>query len=356
MQTKPAYRVRLFLAVDLVGSTAFKAVEENQSLDEIKARPKWVSVFDEFYSLFPLNVKREYESNLGPLPRNHPKSGFPKLWKTIGDEVILCCRVVSRSHVSACVEAFLKCLEEYSKKLRDEDNKLDVKGNMWLATFPAPNTSIPLIRDSDKEPDITISEEIEVKIDENPHLFDFLGKAIDTGFRLAKHSSASQCTLTTQLAYLLVCENLAPPEKGRDIHFSNTEIFKGVNDGTPYPCLSISTETRSAQVELLKLEHTVSGKSLYTQSNMKDYLEKFMEITKIENIWLPEKTGGEIIDENKPNSYRAFEEVFESEIALIERQDKQMKLAEEDGDGTQNGNEIPEDYSVELIREQNDDD
>lgn len=336
------------MAIDLVGSTAFKAVKENQSYD--KVRPKWVTQFEEFYRTLPREVETQYQDKRNQNQKRHPENGFPRLWKTIGDEIILCSRVVSRSHVSVCVEAFLCALEEYSKRLRNGGHNLDVKGNMWLATFPAQNTGIPLIREPVDDSDVNVSEQIEKDIDEKPHLYDFLGKAIDTGFRIAKHSSAAKCSLSVQLAHLLICEYIHPPENGRSIFFEGTDVFKGVTDGVPYPCLSISTETREAQSELIALEKKVSGIATISRQDLKSYLEKFMEVAAVEKVWLPNSSDETLMESEKPESYKNFERVFKSELTLMDKQDKRFEKDETQPESDQDTEDLPEDHSEELLR------
>ena len=122
---------------------------------------------------------------------NADAENCPKLWKTIGDEILFVNRVHSISHLSAYVSAFSKTLMEFADKFLGED--LDTKGNGWIAAFPSPNCSIGIGGDSTIDPIAGIndlpSEQLEADVDENPRKYDFLGKGIDGGFRISKNSN-----------------------------------------------------------------------------------------------------------------------------------------------------------------------
>ncbi|MEM9717172.1 MAG: hypothetical protein AAF826_11710, partial [Pseudomonadota bacterium] len=80
------YRVRLFLSIDLSGSTAFKNSKEGQDRSE-GATPYWVGVFQNFYSDFPSLFASHFER----LKNSSVGSDFcPKLWKAVGDELVFC--------------------------------------------------------------------------------------------------------------------------------------------------------------------------------------------------------------------------------------------------------------------------
>jgi len=95
----PGYRVRLFLSVDLTGSTAYK----NNTVDTLQ----WVKTFETFYRAFPTRLKNEYNrladgDNAPHLAQEEKEHGCPLLWKTIGDEILFCCKLTSLPHLSLC--------------------------------------------------------------------------------------------------------------------------------------------------------------------------------------------------------------------------------------------------------------
>ena len=140
----PEYRVRLFLSADLSGSTAFKTAYQGPI--------SWVPKFKHFYSEFLAQYTARYsdyclehEACCGELANE-----LPKLWKTVGDEVIFVNRVSSCAQIFAYVHAFIQALEVYSRSLKKETDtaKLDVKGNGWIASFPYPNQTV-VVTDQD---------------------------------------------------------------------------------------------------------------------------------------------------------------------------------------------------------------
>jgi hypothetical protein len=77
---KPEYRVRLFLSVDLTGSTDFKARTGHTSL-------VWLKAFQKFYGEFPSIFARNYQEACTAIPDIGVDENVctPKVWKTIGD-------------------------------------------------------------------------------------------------------------------------------------------------------------------------------------------------------------------------------------------------------------------------------
>ena len=181
----PRYRARLFLSVDLCNSTSFKSSRQPH---------EWVSVFRDFYSEFSDKYRQKHlvvvESSSAGL--ENLRSNKPKLWKTIGDEIIFANRVDSCFEVYVFVKAFVDALHEYGKSLREDDNRksLGVKGNGWICSFPYPNIAINIPSgETTASSDLGNTEALELSADENPHLHEFLGKGLDYGFRISQNSS-----------------------------------------------------------------------------------------------------------------------------------------------------------------------
>jgi hypothetical protein len=85
--------------------------------------------------------------------------------------------------------------------LENEKFKLDVKGSGWLAEFPSRNMTVE-ITDQAKEDEIE-DEAFELRADERPSSFDFLGPEIDSGFRIGRNAAADRFTASIELAYHL---------------------------------------------------------------------------------------------------------------------------------------------------------
>ncbi len=234
MNKCPEYRLRLFLSVDLVGSTAFKAnpVTSNSDL-----HPLWVERFKDFYREFPRILDSVYRDSRSCRIDNMELSSGPKLWKLVGDEILFCCRVQSLQHLSCATIAFLDALEQYGEIIDEapETSSLDVKGAGWIAVFPADNVSLKIegsnIRSTQTGVDY-LTESFEAEADDKPAQFDFIGPAIDAGFRSSKNASADRFSSSVELAYLLADaanKNLFQ----RPFSYHGRSPLKGVHKNVP---------------------------------------------------------------------------------------------------------------------------
>jgi hypothetical protein len=317
----------LFLSVDLVGSTAFKADKQNQNYTDKSLMPQWVSAFTDFYEDFPRLVREKFESSQNTQVDDAERVNFPRRWKTIGDELILCCKVVNTNHLAYVVETFIDVLKSYALHIAKKNSKLSVKGNAWLAACPAPNIGFALDPAASRSgDDLDTTDEIEGQIDLSPHQFDFLGKAIDTGFRIAKNSRHDRCTLSVQLAYLLALARGGDFFKYR-LGYDGRMELKGVNEGIPYPIVFIETETDDLQKKLVKAERSLEAKTPLEESNLVDFLSAFMDVASIERPYLVCR-GQSLDPRDKPESYLNFEKVFAQLILGLKRQNETIEQGE----------------------------
>jgi hypothetical protein len=325
LYTLPEYRLRLFLSVDLVGSTAYKADQASQAFAKVK--PKWVALFTDFYREFPERLASNFLSSgrfgEATVEEKHP----PKIWKTIGDEIVLCSRVLSIEHLVHTVSCFVETMAEYSKVIQKTSDKLDLKGNAWVAACPAPNIAFPLVQSEFPEfQDLDTSEEIELRIDEMPSRFDFLGKAIDTGFRISKNSKSEQMTVSVQLAYLL-CRAEIEGKPTLSLEYGGRFELKGVNGGIPYPVIYINTERSAVKKRLTAREKALVGSKTPEPQHMFDFLDDFMQHAKIEKPFISFR-GVELDAKDKPDSFKDFEQAFQGAIKEIARRDANYLQAE----------------------------
>ncbi|MBO9466212.1 hypothetical protein J7443_13295 [Tropicibacter sp. R15_0] len=204
------YRVRLFLSVDLSGSTAFKNSSDGEAR-EAGATPNWVTEFQKFYSDFPSLFASTFQQQMNSGMGEHE---CPKLWKAVGDELVFCGRVKSKKACVVALNSFVKTLLDYRKRLQDLKVNLNVKGAGWLAAFPEPNRTVELRVRGGQPELLPTSEALEISADEEPFEFDFLGKAIDTGFRVASNAQPERFVLSVQLARLLTSNAAGVPPSG----------------------------------------------------------------------------------------------------------------------------------------------
>ncbi|WP_061850247.1 hypothetical protein [Bradyrhizobium sp. DOA1] len=321
------------MSVDLVGSTAFKG-GAGEATVKTSAHPMWVDEIGKFYREFPATFRRRFGEQAAT---TKPIVDFgPRVWKTVGDEIIFCCRVLSLDHVVCVVEAFIQSLDDYGRVLDSRGKHLDVKGAAWLAAFPAPNVTIEIFH-SDQSSTIDLGdEELERRADAEPHKFDFLGKSIDCGFRLAKFSSADKLILSAELA-LALCES--DSSNGvrfrRDFNYPGREELKGVIAGRPYPIVTIDTQRSPLRREVFALERQIIGPPTVKAVPLGVLLRKLMEDEGIEPAVLFD-AGAELSEKRYPRSYAEFRSIWlavATEAQKREEIEAHAAAAPDDADG-----------------------
>jgi hypothetical protein len=334
----PSYRLRLFLSVDLVGSTAFKAItRKTESASE--PYPEWVTKFRHFYREFPNILASRYLRALSAQEGHDDYSEHvPQVWKTIGDEILFCCRIHSYEHLAASTTAFLGALDDYGRLLDRDGKRLDVKGAGWVAAFPAPNVTVQVLRSAVEQAGAAdqIEEAIELQADGSPSDFDFLGKQIDSGFRTARNAAPDRCSLSIELAWLLA-DAVHLEILSAKFSYHGRQVLKGVISDRPYPIVTIDAERSLARREVRKHERAVTMDGDIECLHLRNFLESFMVDEGIDCPVL--KRHGDAVDEGKiPKSYRDFESIW-----TTTNQENQSRRSNEESaataeDGT---NELP---------------
>lgn len=222
----------------------------------------WVDEIGKFYREFPASFRRRFVEQTTAPPLSNYAGANPLVWKTVGDEIIFCCRVLCLDHLVCIVQAFTQALDDYGRVLDSRGEHLDVKGAAWLAAFPSPNVTIEIFQ-GDEQSNVDLPDEnLDLRADAEPHKFDFLGKGIDCGFRLAKFSSADKLVLSAELA-LALCEsaNLNGFRFRGDFNYHGREELKGVISGRPYPLVTIDTQRSALRRQVFELERPRATKS-----------------------------------------------------------------------------------------------
>ncbi|QCI96527.1 hypothetical protein [Agrobacterium larrymoorei] len=314
-EVPPEYRIRLFLSVDLVGSTAYKSKEGSTNL-------KWIKAFQKFYGEFPYQFKRNYKQLCSSIPEIPVEeySVDPKVWKTIGDEILFVNRVNSITHLGAYVKAFAQTLIDFGREVHTS-YELNTKGNAWIAAFPNPNRSIRLSMNGD-DPLIgeneVLTEAFEAKVDDTPSNYDFLGKGIDGGFRISRNSTIDTFTISPALAYLL-CKakrNVDTTKFDGRFVFHEPQEFKGVVKGQKYPVISLITSRdeafdylQSLESELLDRPREADFVKLFT------YLESYIVHHGIERPELRLTANGASVD--PPEHYSDYIKEWREDLEKI---------------------------------------
>ena len=311
--------MRIFLSADLVGSTEFKTTVGKDRLDSTP-HPRWVQEIKQFYVQFPSIYSDKYSAQR-PALKLLDEELCPQLWKTIGDEIIFCGRVLNLQHFTGCLMAFLQALEEYGRLLESSAHYLDIKGTAWIACFPYPNTTVPVAsgQDAGKLDDL-YGEDVEAQADKNPRQFDFLGRDIDVGFRVSKHAAASRLALSGEAAFLL-CEAANEKLFMEKFVYSGRDAMKGVMRGKPYPIISIDTERSRKQREIIELERRLTNKIGAEPSTLGEFIRRLFEEEKIELPVLPQR-GANPDKTQYPDGYRDFVQLWENATTEVENREK----------------------------------
>ncbi|NQX11834.1 hypothetical protein HQQ80_09385 [Microbacteriaceae bacterium VKM Ac-2855] len=231
---------KLFLSVDLVGSTNFK-----------QRSAEWIDSFLSFYEGFP----RDLDAALDEL--RHNETCVPTLWKAVGDELIFTADVSDEAEIYFLVRAWLRAMELHEPGL--EKSQMTTKGGAFLACFPGPDREVaiplnPTRGDSDKYSSVRNEEALQNR-DYSKFLFDYLGPSIDTGFRVLSACSPRYFTLSVEVAWAMAQHQLSiNSSSSTDFSLMDERELKGVWKGRPYPLFSID---RIAGDDVVKAMRTV---------------------------------------------------------------------------------------------------
>lgn len=290
---KPA--LRLFLSVDIVGSTAFKQAPSVSFSDEPSDAPPseaWFSPIAQFYREIEVIFAREW----GVYTSKHAKAtkwkdgAAPYFWKGIGDEVVYYKEITHHQEAYCCVHCWQQAVNQYRIDLQRKYPKLNLKSTAWLAGFPVTNAEI-IFRKS-----VSSAEEPVGGLDpvyENAKLLrqyygahggapsnllrDFIGPNIDTGFRIAQFSTPRKMVVSVELALMLAtAESTRPyefPYKQLKFYFDGSVPLKGVLGGVPYPIIWLDLFPED---KLETAEDQILGRANVTTKALVAFCEEFI--------------------------------------------------------------------------------
>jgi hypothetical protein len=234
-------QLRLFLSVDIVGSTALKGEANYQtiaahlrmlqratkvndpsniptdalpSLDEYD----WVAIqqntFGDFHSEFSKTAQPEVADAYEVYP-----------WKALGDELIYSIRLRSRSQATKLVTSFISALRLIDKQLSSK-GRIRLKAVAWVAGFPIGNRIVQI-----PAPTVFYRQLGEDVPFPYPRL-DFWGPDMDIGFRLSRCTFPGMCVTSAGLVELLAAD-----KSNDQVRFAHVgwEKLKGVWHERPYP-------------------------------------------------------------------------------------------------------------------------
>jgi hypothetical protein len=292
------WQLRLFLSVDLVGSTAYKVTEAKSEA------PGWSHTFREFFRDFPLAIDKEASR----LSANYAKcQEVPRPWKFSGDEILFWVTLANHHEAATHIASFKKALISFPEQWRQKSLPLKLKATAWIAGFPVTNSEIIIENGSTST-------------------VDFIGPSIDAGFRLTKFSQPRKFILSADLALMLLdaIYRLELPWHDFHLFFDGTEPLKGVLDGEPYPIIWLDMNDGQQSVEEMLLGTSREAKPHV----LKQYLAKFVD----------EKMVRPFIVTDPDERYKLIP-------ASLQKKFDRMKEIEEQtsntgGDADQGGNEL----------------
>lgn len=292
--------LRLFLSLDIVGSTEFKhAASGNDASRSIV--DGWAEPFLSFYQISVEQMEAQWLHVCGAMrtvePANASKrfdfGAAPAFWKGAGDEVLFSKEVCSPLDAMAAVHAFLAMMKEHRAQFRRKSAQLNVKGTAWLAGFPVNNAEVMLPVRYERLP-----ERLDDPVAENYrllHLYrdgrleaagqlDYVGPSVDLGFRLRDHATPRRLVLSADLVWLLchAHESCFTRERSRcrflgipHIGYDGRQGLKGILGGQPYPLLWIEADPENEidQAEDAVLRRTLAGHT--PTSDRVDHVSRF---------------------------------------------------------------------------------
>lgn len=225
-------KLKLFLSVDVVGSTAFKQSQPRNGHGGGRnsgGPANWLTFLSSFYRDFGNRIRL----HLGRLLEHtgiadgnpDERVGTPHLWKALGDELVFVIELKHENHLPVILDAFRHAINEEIDLAKAGDHPLPIslKGSAWLAGFPVCNAEIPMVSDlSSGPPAGTVTG------------FDYAGPTIDIGFRISKLASPHRLIVSAEVAYLLTVAR-GGVEIVHHLHPDRPAELKGILGGEEYP-------------------------------------------------------------------------------------------------------------------------
>jgi hypothetical protein len=196
-------RAIMFLSVDVINSTQLKQTDR-----------MWPSLFKSFYVSFPKELNRAIDRQKPSFKRIQRKGRkalnlqHPRVWKLIGDEILFYLELSDYyEQLLFTTIAFRNALREHNRDNKD----LKIRGTIWFANV------------NDKTSNMRFASNVQGR-----SLDDFLGTAIDIGFRLCGYSSFDKLVISSETAILLIRDNhLTLEEHGIHLCFGGTTKLRG---------------------------------------------------------------------------------------------------------------------------------
>ncbi len=349
-------RLRIFLSVDIVGSTAFKQSHSSSKFKPKETQQTWLGPFSTFYHAFEGLFAKEWGKAVKK--NGHEMGQSPFLWKILGDELIYCKEISQLHQVFVCIHVWKKVIEEYRKKLHKKEKSLDLKSTLWVAGFPYLNAEMAFISQVDElsneyegEGNTFLKNLMHLKkyygkendepaVKSEKIIIDFIGPAMDTGFRLGKFANNHKMILSIDLAYMLSFEKGWYEKIGKDTYgfkkikvgYDGRETLKGVINGKPYPLIWINMlppdgDGLHLEDQLRHQEYKLCGQpKLHVAHDIQDLSKTFLTLNNQYPILPYINNDQKCTDYENPESFYKIPPEHEEKIDYIkEEYRKQIK-------------------------------
>ncbi len=238
-------QLRLFLSVDVEGSTAFK------QKTHVKADEDWRYFFFDFFTRFP----EQFQAKLAGLV---PDVQQVVPWKVLGDELVYSLLVTDLAKVFPVLDAFRQTLAGYQDAPKHggstiKTNRLRLKGAGWLAGFPVGNLMVVMKNANGAETE------------------DFIGPSIDTGFRLSRLSSHRHFTLSVELAWVILNQ-----DERLKLYYSGRKDLKGIMERDGYPHLWMDVFEGMPKTELMTSEDALKWPEAADSDRLKSFCRHYI--------------------------------------------------------------------------------
>jgi hypothetical protein len=278
----------LFLSADLVGSTAMKQKRDIEPDGTSRPDSKsWEKSIQLLYSVSVSLLEKEWNRKKKNGGNRNYLGDSPILWKTIGDEIIFRKYISNHREVRETIGVWTKVVKDIEAQFHEIPDipHLRIKATSWLGEFPIQNKV--LISGNRREGEGSSARHVDLtnpieRLEQLANFektpvpsgleIDFIGPAIDIGFRLAKLSTARKYVVSIDTAYLLILAG--GPTDRMEIRYDGRTRIPGLFNTPEYPVFWIDM---AGEGDSEKIEDKLLGRPTAHLPDVIAFCEKFYE-------------------------------------------------------------------------------
>lgn len=236
--------LRLFVSLDIQGSTSFKYQSASDKVGE------WLPIIHWFYIDTQDAVQRSWLKIAERYRHDFPRADAgaePRFWKAAGDELLFVKEITDPLQCLTAILAFRDIQVQQDAHLqRRSEGRLKLKATAWLAGFPNLNKELPLVGsyafDAEAPSTDTMLRIARIQQGTLPHQRDFVGPSIDLGFRLTDLATPRRFIVSVELAYMLADMMIEHDLMDRlNIQVEEGRPLRGILGDKDYPLIWIDT-------------------------------------------------------------------------------------------------------------------